>query len=572
MRPGATHFDESRLTMVAALFFIMALVLIYRLFDLQVLKHKIYSAQASKIHMVEKELHPLRGKIFVRDDDGSLFPIVSNRDYYLVFSDPREIEDRKEFIDTITPILDLQEEEWKDLLSRIAKKDDPYEPIKKKVPREKIERLEASQLQGVYYVSESYRMYPEKNIGGHILGFVDYNGIGRYGIEGYFHDVLTGQEGILKSSQDATGLMITVGEREVKRPIHGSDIVLTIKRGIQLTACEEIKKGVEFFEAEGGTVIVMNPHTGFILAMCSFPDFDPERYNAVEDITIFNNPAIFYAYEPGSIFKAITMAIGLDRGVITPQTTYEDTGEVKLIGHKPIRNADLQAHGVQTMTQVLEKSLNTGAVFVVDRIGKEAFRTYVQNFGFGKKTGITLDTEVSGNISSLDKPGQIYSLTASFGQGITVTPLQFITAFSALVNGGRLMRPTIVEEIIQSNGSSQKIQPELVRQVVSSRTSALITGMLVSVVENGWAKKAKVEGYMVGGKTGTAQIVGEDGRYGEDTIHSFVGFAPADNPSFVILVKLDKPKALRFASDTATVVFRRIAEFILHNKQLIPQE
>jgi len=376
---------------------------------------------------------------------------------------------------------------------------------------------------------------------------------------------------VLKSAKDATGRSITIGEREVKRPVNGSKIILTIDRKIQVKICDEIKKGVEGFGAKTGTIIVMEPYSGAVVGMCSYPDFDPEKYNEVENINIYNNPAIFSAYEPGSIFKAITLAIGIDEKKITPYTTYEDTGEIKLIGLKPIRNSDLQAHGIQTMTQVLEKSLNTGAVFVANKIGNKDFRKYVQNFGFGENTGISLDTEVPGDISSLDKRGDIYTITASFGQGITVTPLQFISAFSALVNGGKLMKPHIVEEIIHEDGSTDTFAPTTIRQVISQSSSSAISGMLVSVVENGWGGKAGVEGYYVGGKTGTAQVAGKDGEYGEETIHSFVGFGPARNPKFVILVKLDEPQSHVFSSDTATTIFRKVASYLFQMYDIEPE-
>jgi len=561
---------DARVYVVTAVFFLIAGVLLYRLFNLQVLQHGAFAARSDELHNIEKELKPVRGQVMV-SENGETYPIITNKDYYFVYADPRKIEDKQHFIDTITPILGLKEEEWKDLLAKVSKENDPYEPIRRKVELEDVQKIKDAELSGVYNVPESYRMYPEGIFGGHILGFVDYNGEGKYGIEGYYNQELTGVGGVLKSAKDATGRSITIGEREVKRPVNGSKIILTIDRKIQVKICDEIKKGVEGFGAKTGTIIVMEPYSGAVVGMCSYPDFDPEKYNEVENINIYNNPAIFSAYEPGSIFKAITLAIGIDEKKITPYTTYEDTGEIKLIGLKPIRNSDLQAHGIQTMTQVLEKSLNTGAVFVANKIGNKDFRKYVQNFGFGENTGISLDTEVPGDISSLDKRGDIYTITASFGQGITVTPLQFISAFSALVNGGKLMKPHIVEEIIHEDGSTDTFAPTTIRQVISQSSSSAISGMLVSVVENGWGGKAGVEGYYVGGKTGTAQVAGKDGEYGEETIHSFVGFGPARNPKFVILVKLDEPQSHVFSSDTATTIFRKVASYLFQMYDIEPE-
>jgi len=365
-------------------------------------------------------------------------------------------------------------------------------------------------------------------------------------------------------------LSITLGDREVENPISGKDIVLTIDRNIQFKTCEEIKKGVQEYQAESGSIIAMDPSSGAILAICSFPDFDPANFNTVKDINIFNNPAIFYAYEPGSIFKAITMAIGLDLKKIEPNTTYEDTGEVKIIGQKPIKNFDQKAYGAQTMTQVLEKSLNTGAVFVENLIGKKNFLKYVKDFGFGETTNVGLDSEGAGNIAPLDKRGEIYAMTASFGQGITITPIQYLAAFSTLINGGKLMKPYIVEKILNEGAVVEEIKPKVVRQVISQNASAQITGMLVSAVENGWDKKTKIQGYYVGGKTGTAQVAGSDGKYSNATTHSFAGFAPAYNPRVAIIVRLDNPKKFSFASETTTRVFKNVIEFILDYYNIPP--
>ncbi|MBI5221449.1 MAG: penicillin-binding protein 2 [Candidatus Magasanikbacteria bacterium] len=294
----------------------------------------------------------------------------------------------------------------------------------------------------------------------------------------------------------------------------------------------------------------------------------PDSYNEVEDINYFNNPAIFYPYEPGSVFKPITMAAALDKEKVTPSATYEDTGEVK-IGPYKIRNFDKKAHGIKTMTEVLELSLNTGAMFAAEQVGKEDFVKYVKNFGFGQLTGITLDTEVSGNISSLDKKGDIYYLNASFGQGITATPLQLATAFSALANGGKLIKPYIVSEIVKPDGTLVKTWPEVIRQVISPKTSNLISGMLVSVVEKGYDKKAKVPGYYLAGKTGTAQIAAKGGYSGE-VIHTFAGYGPVSNPRFVILLRLDKPQGVAFAADTLSPLFRQLANFLINYYQIPP--
>lgn len=566
---GEGLFSEVRIIILALVIFLFGAIIIFRLFTLQIAQNSFYLTMASKRHEVYKDLFPARGSIYTREDE-KLYPLVANRDYYLVYAEPSKIASPKKIVDSITSILGLEEEEWKDLLGRLAKRDDPYEPIKHKATKQQIEQIEELELEGIGFMPEPYRFYSEQGIGGHIFGFVSFKDEekrGQYGLEGHFNKELSGKSGLIKSMKDALGSLITIGPRSVQKAEDGADLVLTIDRHIQFKACQKLKEFYDYFEAEGGSVIIMEP-TGAIIAMCSLPDFDPENYNEVEDINYLNNPAIFYPFEPGSVFKAITMAAGLDTGKVEPETTYVDEGEVKVYPYI-IRNADFQAHGEQNMIYVLEHSLNTGALFVEQEIGKKTFKKYVEAFGFGENTGISLDTEMPGDLSQLDKRGDIYGITASYGQGITVTPLQMVTAFAAIANRGQLPKPYIVSEIIQPDDTKQIIQPEVVRQVIEPKTASLLTGMLISVVENGYGAKAKVDGYYLGGKTGTAQVAAAGG-YGAKTIHSFVGFGPVANPKFVMLVKLDNPKGIRFSSDSITPLFGQLAEFLLNYYQIQP--
>lgn len=553
------------LTIILSLFF---LIVILRLFSMQILQNEFYTTLASKRQEVYKALNPERGSIYIREED-KLYPLVTNRDYYLVYAEPVKIEDAGKVIDTLTPILGLKDEEWKDLLGKLNKDNDPYEPIKSKITKDQKEKIESYDLPGIGFVPESHRFYPEKNIGGHIFGFIGFKDDkknGQYGLEGYFNNELSGKSGLLKSAKDALGALITIGPRTLQKAENGSDLVLTIDRNIQFTACQKLKEFYDYFEASGGSVVIMEP-TGAIIAMCSFPNFDPEFYNEVEDIKHLSNPVIFSPYEPGSVFKMITMAAGLDTGKVESNTTYIDEGEVK-VGPYTIRNSDLKAHGEQTMISVLELSLNTGVIFVEQEVGKENFEKYVKDFGFGKKTGIELDTEVEGDISSLAKKGDIFGITASYGQGISVTPLQMLTSYAAIANKGRLPKPYIVSEIIQPSGEIIKTTPQEVRQVVTSKTAATLTGMLTSVVENGYDHKAIVKGYYLAGKTGTAQVATESGGYGSETIHTFVGFGPVTNPKYVMLLKLDHPKGIRFASDSLGPLFSQLSEYLLNYYQI----
>lgn len=523
-----------------------------------------------------------------------------------------------------------KEQALNDYLKIFNKENDPYEPIARKVNEETLKKLYAliinapailqnkkdeediedffsmvrannfviknnivyqvnqetgeetkAEIAGIDYMWQLYRYYPEGNIGSHLLGFVGYmddEKIGHYGLEGFFNQELFGQFGSVIAERDARGDLVIVNDREYNKAEDGSDLILTINRSIQFKACQKLNTAALRYGADGGSIIIMDPATGAIIAMCSWPDYDPNNYQTVEDIKVFNNPAIFAQYEPGSIFKTFTMAASIDQDAITPDTTYNDEGSVMVSGWpKPIRNSDYDTHGgygVVNMVTVLEESLNTGAIFAMQQVGPQIFSDYVKDFGFGEKTGIELETESQGDIDNLlaDKIKQVDAAVASFGQGIAVTPLQLVTAYAAVANGGILMKPYLVKEIIQKDGSKIITKPRQIKQVISERTALLLTGMLVNVVEGGHAKWAGVTGYYVAGKTGTAQVAYKDRRgYSDRTIHTFVGFAPAEEAKFVILVKLDDPKSVRFAASSAAPLFGELAEFIL-NYWEIPKE
>ena len=340
----------------------------------------------------------------------------------------------------------------------------------------------------------------------------------------------------------------------------GPDIFLTIDRALQQYACDRLRDGLKEYEAKSAALVLMNPESGAVYAMCSLPDFDPNNYSQVKDLAAFNNTAIFTPYEPGSVFKTFTMGAGLDLGLVTPNTTYTDPCELTINGHK-VRNAEQKCYGKQTMTEVLEKSINTGVVWVEQRVGRDRFHEYVKKFGFGDKTGITLSTEMAGDVSSLDKKGDIFGANGSFGQGLTATPLQLAAAYSVVANGGKLMKPFIIAEEHLEDGRKNKFSPQESDTVISEGAARLLSGMLVSVVENHY-HAAQIPDYYVAGKTGTAQIP-EKGKYSEDrTNQTFAGFAPATRPKFVLVVKYEEPNR-KWAEQTALPVFKDVMKFAL---------
>lgn len=556
------------------IFFIFFLVsgIAARLFSLQILNHNFYKALAQDQHQFFEKLVPSRGRIFLQDKSAMLYPLAINKDYLMVYAVPREIQNPKEVAECLSDILQMQKEELFNILNQ---PDDPYEPLKGEISQKVVEEISALNLTGIYLGYQPGRWYPQESLASHVLGFVGYQGeekIGQYGLEGYYEEELVGQPGVLESQRDAFGRWIWSSNQNFQPAQDGDDLILTIDQNIQFTAQQKLKEVMDKWQAESGSVIIMEPATGAILAMASLPDFNPNQYNKVEDINVFLNPAAQKIFEPGSIFKPITMAAGLDTGRITPQTSYIDEGSVRVGGYV-ITNAAGRTYGLSSMKKVLEKSINTGAVFAQRQVGGEFFRKYVEAFGFERPTGIDLAGEIGGSINNL-RPGnpEINFATASFGQGIAVTPIEIVTAIGAIANEGKLMRPYLVSKILKPDGQEIVIKPELVRQVVTSKTADTLTAMLVETAREGY-DKVKIKDYFVAAKTGTAQIPNSEGRgYSDETIHSFIGYAPAFNPKFLIFFKIDRPKGIRFASDSLSGVFTEMTRYLLNYYEIPPEE
>lgn len=578
---GRGHTRESgldgRFRFIFICFVLAGTLIIGKLGYMQLYENGFYAMLASDQHDVQKKLLPTRGQIFARDRVyGTLYPLATNRMSWQVYAVPRSIKDKPATAKIISETLGLSYDE---VLSKFTKReDDPYELLVKDANPDAVSALKSLNVAGIGFVSQTARLYPEKNISGQLIGFVtadESTGVpkGRYGIEGAMDELLTGKAGSLSVEKDATGQRLTIGDTQLHEAVHGSDVILTIDRTIQFKACSVIAAAVDRYRADTGSIVIINPQTGAVLSMCSAPDFDSSSFNVVKEISTYSNKATLVAYEPGSIFKPIVMASAIDAEKVSPNTTYIDKG-IEEIDDFKIRNSDLQAHGAQNMVQVLEKSLNTGMIFVQRQMGKELFKRYIQNFGFGTKTDVGLTPEVKGNISSLEKKGNIFAATASYGQGITMTPIQLAAAYGALASSGALMRPYVVDEIVHPDGTREKTKPYVVSRPISSRASRLITGMLINVVENGHGKRAAVPGYWVAGKTGTAQVARSDGGLGyqkDVTIGSFAGYAPANDPKFAMIVKIEHPRDVQWAEATAAPVFGEMAAFLLTYLQVPPE-
>ncbi|MEK7500502.1 MAG: penicillin-binding protein 2 [Patescibacteria group bacterium] len=580
-----------RILAVGSVFVFLFLAAAGRLFYLQIFKGDHYAARAQHQQAVAGELPPERGGIFLSALNGRI-PLALSRTWYNVWVSPKETpaEEREVVAQKLAELLTLEQVAVQE---RLQKEGDPYEPIKDKVDKQAVEELAKLNLKGVHWRAQQDRYYPLGDLAASVVGFVgksadpvaaepsarygagpeaepsarygagdnSENKSGRYGLESYYNNILKGEAGYIAGFKKALGSLI-LPLSNVTKPKKGQDIYLTLDYNIQLAVEEELKRAAEKFKAEAASAVVINPKTGAVLAMASWPSFDPNRYNEVENVGVFLNPSIQLLFEPGSIFKPITMAAALDVSVISPDLTYFDSGEVSVGGYT-IRNSTLKAYGTQTMTQVLEKSLNTGAIFAVRRMPPGVWREYVNAFGFGEKTGVTLSGEVKGDISNLKGRGEIDILTSSFGQGVAVTPLAMANAMAAIANGGELMQPYVVEKIGDGDktifGGDRKAR----RRVIKPATSQSLVKMMVNAVENGSGRRAQIPGYSVAGKTGTAQVALPGGGYGDKTIHTFVGFSPAFDPAFVMLVKLDNPRGVAFSELTAAPVFRTVGEYVL---------
>ncbi len=572
-------YENMRINLVFGFVLIISCLIGYKLFTLSVLKHNLYSktaeAQRDNISNVLA-----RGNIYIQPD---LFLVAANKKFPFAYVVPADVpgEKRDDAIRQLSEILQIDKQAIDPVFNS---KTPTMKVLARRISTSQVDKIKRLKIKGVGASYEMDRFYPGKEIAANVIGFFGYGGdtkSGQYGIESFYDNDLFGKS--WRANDYVNPANITGSFNLLKKLILGrsveekkivstidrpSDIVLTIDKNIQSIVERELDDVMKKWSATGGIVIVQDPNTGKILAMASRPTFDPNNYKDFPTSN-FLNPGVQEIFEPGSSYKPITMAMGLDLGKVTPQMTFTDTGRKEIAGYT-IRNFSEKVFGLQTMSQVLEKSINTGAMYVQELVGDENFLNYSINFGLGQKTGIDLPGEVSGDITNLYSGRKINYQTAAFGQGIAVTPIQLITAYSAFANGGKLMRPYIVEKVIKEGGLEIVTKSEVMSMPLSEKTTTKIKSMLVSVVDNGF-DKARIKGYDIAGKTGTAQIPDGKGGYSENEfIHNFLGFAPAYDPKFVILIKMDRPKGITFAADSLSPVFRNIAAFLINYYKIPP--
>jgi len=559
-----------RIGLILFLIIAFGAAIIGRLFFLQIIERKLYQSQALGQQTSFDNIVGSRGQIFCENSQetkgaqasGEVKSLAINKDSWTISVNPKDIKDKTAFADTLSKNIGQTAEQ---ILSELNTQSS-YVVLQKGVSSTEADKIKASGIKNLSWENIPERFYPQGEMAAQTLGFLGGSGIGQYGIEGYYDDILKGKPGV---EEEQSGLN-SIFSNDNQDFLNGSDIYSTIDYNIQFQAEQLLKQEQKKDDIDAGQIIVMKPDTGKILALANFPAFNPNQYSKVPDLGIFQDSAVQKLFEPGSIMKPFTMAAALNEGKITPDTTYVDTGVVTF-GQHSIHNFANEKYGQQTMTQVLENSINTGVVFAEQKIPHQTFLNYLDKFGFFEKTGIDLQGEVYSNNDLLKNGPDIEYATAAFGQGIELTPIQIAKGYCAIANGGKLVKPYIVEKIVSGNDEVDT-KPEVSSSIVSQQTLSQLNSMLISVVDKGFNGVAKIPGYYLAGKTGTAQIPMPNGNGYEpdtNTIQSFVGYGPALKPQFLILVKLDNPKVPKSAL-SAVPIFKQLAQYIINYWQIPP--
>lgn len=527
--------QNKRIRIVFIISLIVFFFVLVKIFYIQVIEYKKLNTLASELWSRELTVQADRGKIL--DRNGKV--IVDNVTTVGLYLVPNQILNKKEVAYTLANILGVSYDE---MYKHVSKKTsiERVHPEGRNLDFEVADKINSYNYDGVYLLKESKRDYKYKNLLSHVIGYTGIDNQGLSGLELLYDKELTGKNGNIKYYSDGKGKRLSMPE-VYSEPKSGSDIKLTIDLDIQLSLENELSNAYTKYEAEGAIGLVMNPKTGGILAMSSYPSFDPSNYKEYSAEVINRNLAIWANFEPGSTFKIVTLAAAINEGKVNIfEDHYYDSGKVK-VANATLHCWKRKGHGDQTYVQVVENSCNPGFVSLGQKLGKELLFKYITELGFGKKTGIDLNGEGTGILFKMDKIGPVELATSAFGQGISVTPIQQVTAVSSIVNGGTLYVPYVVSEVGDKNITSMIKR----KHVITKETSDVVKYALESVVANGSGRNAYIENYRVGGKTGTAQKVGSDGRYmSGNYVLSFIGFMPANDPEFVIYIALDHPKGV----------------------------
>lgn len=561
-----------RIKIVYFLAVFFAVVLATRLFFIQAVKGDYYGSLADKQHISSYGGSFSRGSIYFTEKNGNLISAAVVKNGFQVAINPKILKNPEEVYQKLKNIINLDQDSF---LTKAGKKDDPFEVLAKHLDEETAKKISGLKIAGLGVYPESWRYYPSDNMASHLLGFVGYKEdklVGRYGLEAKY-ETLLGRNGNGESSVNSFAELFFDFKKLVAGELGIGDIVLTIEPSVQAMLEKTLEKTLEKYKGHLIGGIVVSPKTGEVLAMAAKPDFDPNQYGKAKNFSVFVNPLVESVFEMGSIMKPLTLSASIDNGSISPNTVYDDKGYIDY-GSARIKNFDGKARGKVDMQKVLDDSLNTGSVFAMQAMGKDKFREYVTKYGLGEKTGIELPNEVSGKISNIvENKRELEYATASFGQGIAVTPLEMTMALSSLANGGKLMKPFIVKEE-KIKGLKNKInEPQEIRQVLKKESADKMTEMLISVFDNALLKgKYKMDHYTIAAKTGTAQFSegGKGGYKEEEYVHTFFGYAPARDAKFMTFLIMAKPQGVQYASNSLSEPFMDITKFLLNYYEVPP--
>lgn len=556
---------RTKIKVLTVLFLLMFMGLIVRLFYWQVIKAGELSREALGQYRSGTETHASRGSILANDSSY----LVLNSDSWTIYANTRIFkESPKTISQKIAPLLIEDPNDKKELLNEsmriegILLKDAAYIAIKNRVETSVKKNVEALKITGIGFDNNEIRYYPEASTSAQLLGFVgkDEGGgdLGYFGLEGYYNLPLSGKSGFTVRQKDAAGAPILLDPSKVVNAAPGVDLVTNIDKRIQILIEEKLGKGIEKYGAAGGSITIMEPSTGSIKAMASLPSYDPAEYWSYSN-ALFKNPVVSDTFEPGSIFKVLVMASGLDAGVIEPDTECDICGAPLKLDKYFIKTWNNEYTKNITMKEVIVHSDNVGMSFIGQKLGADRMYEYLDKFGIGKVTGIDLQGEAAAPMRKKGTWNIVDLATASFGQGVAVTGIQMVKAVSVIANGGYLVTPQVVDKI-QGEGWEEEIKREKPVRIISEKAASEVTQMMVAAVDNGEAKWTRVPNFSVAGKTGTAQIAVEGHYDSENTNHSFIGFAPAEKPKFVMLVTLRSPQSSPWAAETAAPLWFDIAK------------
>lgn len=558
---------QNRIRVLAIFIIILFFAILARLFYVQVLHASVYKARGVGQYVAAKDESTPRGSIYFSREDGTLISAATMNSGYLLAIAPNKITNPDDVYKQISDIYPID----KDLFyEKINKKNDPYEEIAHRVPKDKAEILLAKKIKGTFMTRETWRAYPGKTTAAHALGVVAHIGNyeeGVYGLEKYYQKYLVSGDKLASVNPFAAAFRnLSGGSNE------NMDIVTTLEPEVQVALEKTLDDIQKQYSSDGVGGIVMNPRTGEILAMAYTPAFDPNDPTAAKDESAFLNPSVSKVYEFGSVIKPLIAAAGFDTGVITPETTYMDTGSVK-VGIETIHNFDNKGRGLVTIKTILGQSLNTGMVMIAGKLGPNNMRKYFESYGLRKKTGIDLPSESGSLTSNLDSNREIEFATASFGQGFAVTPLQVVRAFSTIANNGIPVNPHIVKEIRKPGGSVvKKFESTYMDRALSEKSAKTISSVLSKVVDtdlqNGTLSFAH---HSVAAKTGTAQMVGPNGKYYTDQyLHSMFAYLPASDPKYLVFLYNVNPKGVEYASTSLSKPLFSYLQFLISYGRILP--